>query len=98
MQTVFSDFETWKARRIARSETNPTYNMARINSSKGAGYELGRVSLGPRPCEICQAEAMKGPQPLDYLYEWIQHTHPNEQCVIVAVPGPETERIVPEVE
>lgn len=95
---LFKTFRDWQARRIVRSEMNRVFNVARINAMERAGYEYGRVSLGPRPCEICQAKAAEGVLPLAELEEWIQNTHPNEQCVIVGVPAPETKRVVPEAE
>ena len=94
IRSLFDDFAGWKARRIARSETNPIFNLGRIEASERAGYELGRVSTGPRACDICIAKRDEGPRPLAELKIWIQTTHPNESCTIVGVPTPETKRVL----
>lgn len=83
---VFKEFETWKAERIARTESSKFYVEGKIRSLNEGGIKYGNIVLGTTPCERCIGAAQRNPYKMPELLQYIQNVeHPNGDCDIQGI-------------
>lgn len=88
VQAALGEAASWKAERIARSETARAYISGQTETYKEAGCSLVEPLLAPNPCSVCQSWYDSNRQGIDInrtdLYP-PQATHPSCRCDVVPV-------------
>jgi hypothetical protein len=101
VNAVFDGAETWRARRIATSESSRAYHAAELESARSSGVVVGfEWLLSADACPLCQTVARRVPRVRlgerfaeigdNATYKDIRHPplHPGCQCSLLEIMSP----------